>query len=309
MRLIVDGKGTEKYVPQVEPNDPFVPSEPTEDVDWREQLEEYERRQAFHERMEASRRKEIFIDTPTDRAFGVVFSGDWHVLSEGFDFPAFKRDAELLIETPNLGVILMGDEADNFTWNPGAFEQLGNPYEQTRLLGSIFRELIDDGKLLARVGGNHTDEWLFKNAGMEFADVVLGLSSVPRLREGGLVHHRIGKQVLTYLARHRTRYNSSLNMQHGNRSAWRREANADVVVSGHTHDLGSAQEYLSKMGVPSEVALIKSGSYKAFDRYGSERGMSRQQTGCPIFIVCPNGDRYAVNNLPKGIRLLNNLNK
>jgi len=203
----------------------------------------------------------------------------------------------------------MGDLTDNFTWNPGAFEQLFNPHEQVALLVSFLDEAIGKDKIVAHVSGNHTAKWLLKNTGMEYADVILRFNRLPYLREGGLFYIDTGKVIYTILARHRTRYNSSFNMHHGNRRAFHMEAKADIVVSGHTHELGVSDEWLTKDGEPFHAFMIKSGCYKAYDRYANQKGYPKRNIGSAVILFNPfTHELYGVTGIERGLKILEKLN-
>ncbi len=305
--LIVNGKGETRRI-EPEPNAPIA-YQRKELPHWREQVLEGMRRNNWREAVDPSERKTLRVPLITDRYTAIVFTGDWHIGAEGFAWEAWSRDMGLVIDNPDAKLFLMGDLTDNFTWNPGAFEQVFNPHEQLGLLISFLDEALDKNKILAMVSGNHTAEWLIKNAGLEYGDIITRFNRVPYLREGGLFYIDTGHVVYTVLARHRTRYNSSFNMQHGNRRAYHMEARADIVASGHTHELGVSDEWLTADGQPHHAFMVKSGSYKQFDRYSSQKGYPQRQVGSVVVIINPfTHELYGVTGVERGLKILEALN-
>jgi len=305
------------YVPTTEAPTPFTDTEykKASNPNWREAVRENLRRQEFREYIAPERRGTCRLEWEADRYKAIVFSGDWHIGSEGWDAKKWEDDMETILAHPDMKLFLMGDLIDNFTWTPGAFEQMINPQEQVNLLGDFLEEAIEGNKVLAYVGGNHTMEWLLKNAGLEFGHVVAGMQKIPHLTQGGLFYldvfdiHEQTRLVYTILARHRTRYNSSFNPNHGNRRAFRMEATADIVVSGHTHQLVASDEWVTANGKPYHTFLIKSGCYKAFDRYASQKGIPKSQTGSAVAIISPHGHEiFVTTGVQRGKRLLDALN-
>ena len=307
--LIIDGKGNTRRV-EAEPTEGIVVYQRKELPEWREQVEEGIRRNNYRESVDPNQRKSIRIPLVTDRYTAIVFTGDWHIGAEGFAWEQWRDDMQMVMDNSDAKLFLMGDLIDNFTWFPGAFEQVMNPHEQVALLLSFLDEAMGREKILGMVSGNHTAEWLLKNTGLEFADIVTRFMRLPYLREGGLFYIDTGQVIYTVLARHRTRYNSSFNMQHGNRRAFHMEARADIVVSGHTHELGVSDEWLTADGKPFHTFMVKSGCYKIYDRYAKQKGYPQRTVGSAVIIINPlNHELYGVTGVERGLKILRALNE
>jgi hypothetical protein len=88
----------------------------------------------------------------------VVGSSDWHLGSEHTDYGLFKKHYDLINNTEGVFVNIIGDERDNFVTpklRQGLFEGVLNPQQQADMVENLLRTWDENGKILARVGGNH----------------------------------------------------------------------------------------------------------------------------------------------------------
>ncbi len=310
MRLVIDERGTERTILGNSPETFNVSPTVNRSSEWREQLEELQRRQGFRKEIETST-NDVSIETNTDKYQLLVCSGDIHMGCEYFDWATFLRDSNLILENPNSHLLSLGDLVDNFTWAPGVYEQVMNPQEQVNIINSWAKEMLDNNKMLATISGNHDSEWLIKNAGIEFFTLAFGYNNiVPHLREGGNVHWKVGNVVYNIFGSHRTKYNSTINPQHSNHRQFEMHApNSDIVLSGHTHELGVEEWAFKRDGKSRNVYFAKTGSYKAYDRYSAGLGYPVWQTGATCFILDPKKkDITPVIGVDKATKMLNMLN-
>ena len=309
--IYVNSRGDKKFVapPRVEP--PRIEtweadSPPIPDFD--DQLREFLRRQAYREHVDEFPR-EASVETPSDRVGLLVASGDKHFGCEGFDWAQFMHDSKLIQDTNNVYELELGDIVDNLFFSRS--EQIFNLAEQIQMLNSWAKMMVDKGKMLASVGGNH-QEWMFKLFGVEFYMLAFGYRDVvPYLRDGGDIHWRYGSVDYEIRANHKTHYNSNLNPHHTNhRTYWMVAPRADIIVSAHTHSLTNEHWAVHREGGDQDVYFGKSGSYKKKDRYRDANGhIPAWQTGALCYTVHPfKKEIWQVVGVDKGVRLQEMLN-
>jgi hypothetical protein len=271
------GVGNTKAVPDVTPA--FLePSEMDEikvefpdkkvgSFDWNEFLG-YAKKKTELDKKASHKQSEV---TATIKAGGkpvaVSESADWHLGSGATDYGRFIEDIRFYIDTPRLYMILVGDLIENFkqfrTIQP-ILAQVLPPHQQRKVLGGIFTELTDRGKLLAVGYGNHE----------AFDERLIGENLVARLIEDkvpffsgkGILNLEIDDYTYRFAIMHKTQYNSSLNLTHGaKRELERYFPDVDFVVTAHFHNPGfELLHYHNRM-----VAAIRVGTYKLHDGYSN----------------------------------------
>lgn len=308
--LIVNGRGDSKNVPTEEGfviNTENQPYEQKETTDWRDMLDEHIRRQEYRSEIDPATQY-AKVETPTEDWVMVAVSGDKHIGCAGFDWAGFMRDSKLVMETPNCYEIDMGDIAENLFFN--AHEQVFNLKEQVQIINSWAKEMLDRGKMICTVGGNH-DNFLSK-FGVEFQMLATGFGGfVPYLREGGYLEWKVGDVVYKFRLNHKTRYNSELNPHHTNhRTYWMVASDCDVIASAHSHSNTTEEWAVREPKGSRKVVFIKSGTYKLRDGYKDANGwIPDWQTGSPYLLLNPQQKSvYQGTGIEDGIRLLHALN-
>lgn len=269
-------------------------------------MEEISRRQEYAERISPSK-TEAHVPLNTEYPFGVYATGDWHLWSEGFMAKQWEEDMNKIFEQPNAGILEMGDPIENGVFSPLVYEQQGPPYMQVQTLNDFCKEAVSKGKWLGGIGGNHPDEWMLKNGGLEFFQMFMDPTAFPRLREGGFFNFEFATgQVYRFLAKHRTRYNSSMNPTHANRRMLEKFGFADVVLRGHTHEKDLNVTHVMKDGKNLPVLLGVTGTYTGYGRFPMQRGFTESPVG-GLFIVLHPKKRQMQGfvNLQEGIDFLN----
>ena len=274
----------------------------------KEQVREFARQQEYRERSEKSR-DEVYIETPATSIGLLVASGDKHIGAPGWDWAKFEYDTRMVLETENCYEIDLGDILDNLFFASG--DDIFNAREQINLVNAWAKAMLDKGKMLATIGGNH-QEWFYKYMSIEFFMLAYGFGDlVPHLRDGGDIYWRYGSVDYQIRGNHRTRYNSDLNPHHTNhRTYWMVAPDADIILSAHSHSLTNEEWAIKREGTEQNVHFGKTGSYKGKDRFRDANGHIPQwQTGALCYTVNPiTREIWQVIGVDKGIRLQEMLN-
>jgi len=216
------------------------------------------------------------VDIETDGPIANIYTADWH-LGDGFtDHRAWKRHIELVLGHPGVFVTDLGDDRQNmrsFRVLAAVLGQAISPPLQARLMRGIVDELTEKNKLLAKVGGNHDEEFDERTFGETLQAYLLAKMKAPHFKNRGLLKLRVGNdkqgwQTYTNLLFHKSRFRSFLRKVHGAYREYQLSFPADVVAGGHDHEAGFelfhhytlAQE--AGMGFGGESFLIKCGTYQ-----------------------------------------------
>lgn len=246
-----------------------------EDVDWREFLDLAETNRELNGRIDDTQKiAEITIET--DRPFCLMHTGDWHLGDQYTDHTEWGKDIEFVLETPNLGMIDLGDDRQNmrvFRVLSAVLGQVLSPTQQALMLRSVVKELTRESKLIAKVGGNHDEEFDQSIFGESLQSYLLENMKAPRFRNRGLLKLTVGSELYTVLIFHKSRFKSFLRRAHGAMREHQLSYPADIIAGGHDHSPGMENYWhynLAReagMGFGGEVILIKTGTYQDSD-YG-----------------------------------------
>jgi len=218
---------------------------------------------------------------------------DTHIGSKGVDYDAFISHYELVLNTPGAYAISNGDEIDGFMVHlsgaaTGVYETPITPEQQARLVRKMWKDLDDNGKLLAMSFGNHND-WL-NRSGYTFENTWLSDFNCPILNCGGLLHLKFGNQTYDLAISHRHWGSSKLNPTNATKRLMEHEyPDADIFFLGHTHQKECLQ---FERGGKRRTAVV-GGTYKVEDEWAMKRGLSsRGQMGGATLAIYP--DRNVV---------------
>ena len=248
----------------------FVDKKNKDIPDWREFAELAKETQHFGERIDGSQRV-AHIEIDTDKPIGVMGSGDWHLGADGVDYTAWVEDIEYLLETPNLYMCEVGDDRQNmrnFRNLSGVLNQVLSPKQQAHMLRGVVEELTANDKLLAKVGGNHDEEFDQRIFGEALQGYLLEKMKAPRFKNRGLVYLTVGEIEYTILLFHKSRFKSFLRKTHGAMREQQLSFPADIIMGGHDHEPGMehgnhytlAKDAGEKFG--GEYIMIKVGTYQ-----------------------------------------------
>lgn len=266
------------YKQQVQVNEAaivFKDKKHSEDIDWREFTEIAETTRDLEDRIDNSQKiANIHIDTK--KPFAIMFTSDWHLGDKGTDHKKWREDIEFVLSADNLGMIDLGDDRQNmrkFFNLAGVLGQVLSPKQQAIMLRGVVDELTKKNKLIAKVGGNHDEEFDEKIFGQALQHYLLEHMAAPRFRNRGLIKLTVGDTLYSILVFHKSRFKSFLRRTHGAMREHQLSFPADVCAGGHDHEPGLEHYYHYNLAREAgynfggETILIKAGTYQDSD-YG-----------------------------------------
>ena len=219
----------------------------------------------------------------------INFIGDIHTGNPDSDYKRLRQEIEVICNTPQSYVVLVGDIVDGYFFNPAQFEQIEQTPEQWKYIDSMLRYLAQHKKLLAAWGGDH-DQWATKmgcDPYGQFSDKF----GAYYMKGVGYIHAECGDNEYKITAAHRMPGFSMYNNVH---PQMRNErfgggAGSDIIVSGHTHKKGHSEQAFQEFGgAAHKVHYISLGPYKPEDDYSRKLGFAKQSPeqmyGCAIRI-------------------------
>ena len=295
----------------VKKNDPIFwdkKQEPTSAIDLIMKLESLRRTIKAYDTEQASCTVQLPGITSDWIAFVPI--GDLHIGSSETDVTQILADFQMFAQTPNVFVGFTGDATDNWTKSLplGIHEQLISP-EGQRL---IFRELIKiiQHKLLFMVHGCH-DNFSITNDDFNLIKEVAKEVQVPYLGYGGKAEILINGDVLykgTYW--HKRPGASQNNIFQPCIKTLLTRCDNDIVAVGH-HHVSAAMMYDFQ---GRNVALLRTGSYKAADRFAKKLGhgpvhdTEYKRTIPCVLLNTKHKEIRIAHSFDEGIDMLNYLN-
>ena len=174
--------------------------------------------------------------TPTDKPHALILTSDLHLFSRWLEYREFRDVLQWIRETPNLSVVLLGDETDGFTQffhSRPQMDQLIKPPVQRRVLFEILESLRP--KLLCHcmgTGGHGTERWL----GEDLVRQWFVQHDIPSFVGQGILDWQVGAETYTLLLSHDFPGSSKYNAVHAQGVALKEvDPTADIVASGHRH--------------------------------------------------------------------------
>lgn len=229
---------------------------------------------------------ENIIKLDTDSDICIVALGDTHI-GKGLNISKLLEDIEIIANTPNMYVLLMGDYSDNFfdgKWcmNIALIESL-TPREQIKLTEYIFNRL--KGKILGLVFGNHTG-WL------TIGDWNPLLTILESMNYTGFVGtNRLDLTLILNGIEHKIRMmhdwsgKSATNVTYGIEKS-RKTDTFNIGIAAHTHEGALYREFVHE---GKKCLAIKCGSYKvddyAFNLGFNPSGNVNGESAVPIIIT------------------------
>jgi len=234
----------------------------------------------------------------------ITFLSDLHVGSYYTDHRTLKKHLELIENTPNLFVVLLGDLIDNFVIERELTnEQLISNSLQVELVSDVIKKL--QNKLIALVTGDH-EEFTYRVAGLGLSEEWSKFLKVPHLGFGGRIILKFGNEKYVIAVRHRTRYYSALNITHAIKRMHDLGYPFDIGVSGHRHH--TAIEQVKRQG--EHKVFIACGSYQIGGRWAYLRGYEKGDRSAPIVIISKDEKiMIPFKDIEVGIKALKALNK
>ena len=146
-------------------------------------------------------------------------------------YERLKWEADEIKNNPYMRVLLGGDLADSFVWNPAQFGDVANLNEQNLYLHKLIEHIGYDKVLLAGVVGNH-EKWARRNGLDMYNDL---RKNIPIFDGVGTVELLINNIPYTGAVMHKAKGNSYFNPNHGQKRFSMENEGYDFVLSAHTH--------------------------------------------------------------------------
>lgn len=237
---------------------------------------------------------------------GIAFWGDWHVGGFGTDYKQLDQDVNKIRDTDGLYSVGTGDYKDNYVLGSppgGKFEQIMQPGMQDIAVGRHMEQVA--GKMLALIRGCH-DDWDKKSGDRDFVEHLCHITNSVNLWHGGELTIKLGDQEYLIRARHKYKYQSSLNLENAMRRINEIQGPCDIAVEGHWHEGYVMHRHL--MGL--DRIMLRAGSYKVWDEYGQKLAGYEGKPMVPVVIIRPDFRSIQVELfLDRGIETLNNLRR
>jgi hypothetical protein len=180
------------------------------------------------------------IRIETNGPVAIMYTGDWH-LGSRMAYEAWSEDIRFVLETPEIFMVDLGDSIQNmrtFKDLSGVLGQVLSPKQQAWMIRGIIDDLTSHGKLLAKVTGNHDEEFDERIYGQSVQAYLLEKMQAPRFKNRGLVKLKIGSQEYTNVLFHKSRFRSFMRATHGSYREYGQFFPADVVAGAHDHEPG-----------------------------------------------------------------------
>lgn len=214
----------------------FIDIPEIEDVPLESWLDELERIQAFRNKLDPSITSAT-IRVKTD-GMPIAFSPTscWHLGGLYTFYAGFRERMNELLEIDRFYWGAHGDEYENFPsgWASTVFSNLIPPAMQKKLIAKIVTKLHSEGKLLYSMWSNHPafEERLTG----EDQSALIYRDRIPYFAGKGIVKLKIDKQEYVLSVAHHFKGNSQWNPNHAQRKQLDQVPQADMIISGHTHD-------------------------------------------------------------------------
>lgn len=104
----------------------------------------------------------------------LTFQADLHIGASTTCYDRMQQEAELIVNTPNSYLIIVGDLINAFYFNPAQFEDINQTPEQIEYARAYVKYVADAGRLLAVWTGNH-DQWVKKMGFNPFRYILEGI--------------------------------------------------------------------------------------------------------------------------------------
>lgn len=228
------------------------------------------------------------VTIQTEQPIILLPTSDWHLGSYATDYASFRKYLDLVLNTPNAYLLLLGDAVDNFPASfksaAAVFSQVIPPQIQHRVYTKILVELAVRGKIIARTWGNH--EEMTERHGGGGADYAYD-ELLPYLKTMGRLRLTVGATEYKVFASHTFPGKSYLHANHQNKRAVRfLWPEADMALSGDTHQGPEHEEFIHD---GRHRISVLCGTFKTDDTY-SKRYYGNAQKSDQAIVLFP--DRH-----------------
>lgn len=254
------------------------------EFDWREWAEWAQHGQKLKAKGSRTQNEEAVFELGDGKPIILATFSDQHIGAWGCDYSLFCKITDEIVNTPNLYMVMLGDETEHAIRLRSVLEvtsQIFTPEIQERFIEAWIREV--DHKIAWAGWSNHGIERQEKLAG---SSVLKNLISRHATYFNGLAHVRlkVGKQEYKVASNHKFAGNSMYSRVHGPKRYIRMEApDRDIVLQGdlHTPELDMYHE-----GGKMHVA-ITTGSLHTHSGYGQRHFSLLTIPAYPCIVLYP----------------------
>ena len=246
------------------------------------------------------------ISINDDQPIGIAHWGDWHIGDKGIDYTRFDEDQAIINETEGLYVVGMGDYKGNgsaLVHPSSTQDSVATTDMQDMVVQRKFEQTQD--KHIVTIRGCH-DDWDKRNANKDFIQSLCDITGAINLWHGGIINLTVGKVEYRIGARHKYKYESSLNTTNTQRNFMNEYGPCDVIAFAHKHFCDMQQ--LQRMG--ESVIYLRSGGYKVYDEFGQKLAGYEAIHGVPMVIYFPDKKQtIPFRSLDDGVKMLEALRR
>lgn len=247
---------------------------------------------------------EATIKIDTDKPIAFVSLADLHIGAVSCRYKELRETVDYLSTLNNVFIGSIGDTVDNYlpSWHPeGQFSNIIPPEIQKILVEYLYDKL--KGKFLFLVQGCH-DNASYITDNFDWTKYLQQKFDCVNLGFGGFVNLIVGNQTYRICARHKYRYNSSLNLTHPVKRMREQFGDFDIGILAHNHQ--AVIEQLTH--ADKDRIYIRPGSFKKPDRFARQLGFLDTGSQMPSVILYPNKRiMLPFLNLCDGLEILNKL--
>jgi hypothetical protein len=244
------------------------------------------------------------ITISEEKPFGIAFWGDWHTGCKGADHRQLDEDADTIADTDGLYAFGMGDYKDNasaLVHPQSTHDSIATTDLQDEVVLHVWRKV--KGKTPVIIRGCHED-WDEKNANEDFVQKLCDATGAVNLWHGGIVTIQCGSQEYKIAARHKRKYESSINTTNAQRNYMNEVEPCDMYMLAHRHYYDLQQT--KRAG--RDVIYGRSGSYKYYDEHGQKIAGYEGIYGVPVVICFPDRkEMIPVRSLSTAVTMLKSL--
>ena len=230
---------------------------------------EMERRAELRQQVE-NKEYNATIEIKTDKPIAIGWFADHHVGGADIDYERLKWEAEEIKRNPYMKVLLGGDVADSFCWNPAQYGDIANLNEQNLYLHKML-EYMGYDNVLGGVIGNH--ELWSRRTGLDmYTDI---RRKIPMFDGVGTIELVVNDVSYTGAIMHKAKGHSYFNPNHGQKRFSMENEGYDFVLSAHTHT-GSEQSQVKNTAKGMRKIVFLSGkTFKRGDDFLGANGNPR----------------------------------
>ena len=232
----------------------------------------------YRKHKNATAKRWFEIKVREDKPYAVMMFGDPHLGDDGCNMPLLQKHLEIC-KLPGVYGLNIGDTTNNWVGRlMRLYAEQDTSAKTEKRLAEWF--MFDAGvSWLCWVLGNH-DDW---NGGADFQKR-LGGKHIPIIdwRAQFRLSHKIGTEARID-ASHGRKGSSIWNNLHATLRAAKLGENADLYVTGHTHNFGLEDLEIAEKGVSSWLVQLR--GYKWHDHYALTGNWAEHQRGASVMAI------------------------